>query len=161
MKKYLATLLLLCMACVLITGCKDGEAQQRGAGNPKTQASDVAQKEKIDVDLTTLGSTLVYAEVYSMVNNPDEYFGKTIKMNGPYYASFFDETGLYYHYVIVEDATACCQGGLEFIWTGDHVYPDDYPEEKSSIEVTGVFGSYEELGRTYYYLAVDDIAILE
>ena len=152
MKKHLSALLLLCLICAFATGCKDSQPQIA------VVPEDV---KKVDVDLTTLGSTMVYAEVTSMMNNPDDYFGKTIKMSGPYAVAFYNETGLYYHYVIVEDATACCQGGLEFIWNGDHVYPDDYPEEKSSIEVEGVFGSYEELGRTYYYLAVDDIAILE
>jgi len=48
-----------------------------------------------------------------------------------------------------------------FIWNGDHIYPDDYPENNTRIEVTGIFDSYEESGNTYYYLGVDDISILE
>ena len=161
MKKSLKALLLLCLACILIPGCKDSETQQSGDAGSDTQTVAESGAKKVDVDLTVLGSTMVYAEVFSMMNNPDEYFGKTIKMNGPYYASYFSETGLYYHYVIIEDATACCQQGLEFIWNSGHSYPDDYPEEQTKIEVTGVFGSYDELGKTYYYLSVDDIRILE
>ena len=151
MKKNVAALLLLCLICTLATGCKGGE----------TQETDVHQSGDVDVDLTVLGSTMVYAEVFSMMNNPDQYKGKTVKMNGPYYASYYDETDLYYHYVIIEDAAACCQQGIEFIWNGDHNYPDDYPKDQTKIEVTGIFGSYDELGRTYYYLSVDDVSILE
>jgi len=128
--------------------------------NTKPQVESTAS-DGIDVDLTALGSIMVYAEVYNMMTNPDDYMGKTIKMSGPYYASYYDMTDSYYHYVIIEDATACCKQGLEFVWSGDRSYPEDYPEESTQIEVTGVFGSYDELDITYYYLAVDDISILK
>jgi len=58
---------------------------------------------------------------------------------------------------VIADATACCQQGLEFIWNGAHAYPDDYPEQESEIEITGVFQSYQEGSSTYYYLLVDDV----
>ena len=157
--RYLYMLLFLCLICVLTTSCSSTDAYQINGNQPDTKGPST-KSEIIDVDLTVLSSTMVYAEVYNIMTSPDEYMGKTIKMNGPYYASFYDETGLYYHYVVIEDATACCQQGLEFIWKGDHKFPDDYPEEETKIEVTGVFGSYDELGDTYYYLAVDDISII-
>lgn len=37
---------------------------------------------ELDVDLTTLSSTMVYSEVYNMMYEPDRYLGKRIKMNG-------------------------------------------------------------------------------
>jgi len=151
MKKYLSILLFLCFLCFFATACSD-EAGSRTEGNNYAAAFKSA-----DVDLTALSSTMAYAEISNIMTNPDGYFGKTIKMNGPYAVSFYDKTGQYYHYIVIEDATACCQAGVEFIWDGDHTYPDDYPEVKTMIEVVGVFKSYEELGRAYYYLAVDDI----
>ena len=36
----------------------------------------------VDVDLTTLSSTMVYAEVFNMMMSPDDYIGKTIRMTG-------------------------------------------------------------------------------
>jgi hypothetical protein len=111
------------------------------------------------VDLTSLSGTMVYAEVYDIMAYPEEYTGKTIKMGGAYYSSYYDQTGRYSHYVIIEDALACCQQGLEFIWNGDHAYPDDYPAAQAKIEVVGVFGSYDELGQTYYRLEVDGISV--
>lgn len=37
----------------------------------------------VDVDLTKLSSTMVYSEVYNMMNSPKEYVGKTVRMYGP------------------------------------------------------------------------------
>lgn len=179
MKKYFSMLALLCMILISATACTNKEASQPDTNNPQTQESpesgagnvDKGESQSdnsfkseagsVDVDLTELSSTMVYAEVYNIMTKPDDYIGKTIKMSGPYYASYYDQTDQYYHYVIIEDAAACCQQGLEFIWNGEHTYPDDYPEEPSKIDVIGMFGSYQELGQTYYYLAVDDIAISE
>jgi hypothetical protein len=180
MKKHVAVLLFISVAVVLIVGCTGqsatpsastttgGATTQPNSGTAAQPSSDVyipqinyqTEKVPVDVDLTEMSSTMVYAEVYNITNNPDKYMGKTIRMSGPYQASYYDETGLYYHYVIVEDAAACCAQGLEFIWNGEHTFPDDYPLAQAKIEVTGVFGSYEELGITYYYLAVDNIVLL-
>lgn len=109
----------------------------------------------IDVDLTAMSSTMVFAKVYDMLVQPESYVGKTIKMQGQY-AAFYDETAeTYYHAVIIADATACCSQGLEFVWKGEHTYPDDYPEEYSEIEVTGVFQPIEEGEYTFYYIETD------
>ena len=156
MKKYLSAFLALCLFGLLAAGCSGKDAAHADAG---TRGSSPSSGD-FDVDLTALSSTMVYAEVYNMLTKPDNYIGKTVRMSGPYYASYFDETGLYYHYVVIEDASECCQQGLEFIWDGDHTYPEDYPKEKTKIEVSGVFGKYDELGKTYYYLAVDDLSVM-
>ena len=161
MKKYLSMLLLLCLIPILATTCSNEGFSPPDSSSPETQDNAAAAEKIIDVDLTVLSSTMVYAEVNHMLINPDNYMGKTIKMSGPYYSSYYDETGLYYHYVIIQDAAACCQQGLEFIWNGEHSYPEDYPETQAKIEVTGVFGRYEELGQTYCYLAVDDISLIK
>ena len=128
--------------------------------NSDTPENSLKPDESVDVDLTVLSSTMIYAEVYNIMATPDDYIGKTIKMRGPYYASYYDDTEQYYHYVIISDAAACCAQGMEFVWNGDHVYPDDYPEDNTIVEVVGVFGEYEELGVKYVYLAVDDLMVI-
>lgn len=145
-KKSISVLLLLCLICMLAIGC----------GGKQITSTD-----GVDVDLTRLSGTMVYAEVNNMMTSAEKYMDKTIRISGPYYASYLDETDEYYHYVIIEDATACCKQGIEFIWNGEHEYPGDYPEENARIEVTGVFQSHEVLGKTYYYLAVDEITVLD
>ena len=141
----------------------DSEPQSAYDTNSPTPDRDIGpppEMGEIDVDLTTLSSTMVYAEVFNIVSNPTDYLGKTIKVNGLYYSYYFSQTEQYYHHVFIPDATACCQQGLELIWSGDHTYPDDYPVDETEIEITGVFWEYDELGITYYYIATDDIKIL-
>lgn len=115
----------------------------------------------VDVDLTQLSSTMVYSEVYNMMVTPESYVGKTIKMHGQfavYEAEPGNESGVdYYFAVIIADATACCQQGMEFVWNGEHKFPDDYPKEGSGVTVTGVFETYEEDGQMYCHLLADDI----
>lgn len=103
----------------------------------------------VDVDLTQLSSTMVYSEVYNMFVSPDDYIGKTIKMKGAFSIFRDEETDKVYYTCIIADATACCSQGLEFVWKGEHDYPEDYPELESEITVTGVFQTYEEDGSLY------------
>lgn len=99
----------------------------------------------VDVDLTVMNSDMVYATVYQMLMDPDSYIGKKIKIDGPYYSTLYEDTGVRYHFVIIEDATACCQQGMEFIWDdGSHVYPDDYPADETRVSVIGTFETYKD-----------------
>lgn len=105
-----------------------------------------------DVDLTELSSSMVYAEVYDMVYNPDDYVGKTVRAKGPF-SYFKDEaTGKEYFAVLISDATACCSQGIEFVLDGDYTYPQDYPAVDTEITVNGVFNYYKENGFTYCQL---------
>lgn len=146
--------LILLMAVLMLTSCSESGTTESGAGDGTSGTA----KPAIDVDLTALSSTMVYAEVNNMMQNPQSYVGKTVKLKGAYNASFFDQTQKYYHYVIISDATACCQQGLEFVWNGNHAYPADYPANGDEIEISGVFGSYEELGQMYYVIFTGSIS---
>ncbi|MFV0242542.1 MAG: hypothetical protein ACK5H4_21220 [Lacrimispora sphenoides] len=109
-----------------------------------------------DIDLTKLSSTMVFSEVYNMMISPEEYMGKTIKAEGIFQV-YQDSNNNNFYALVIADATACCQQGLELIWDGDLTYPDDYPDENSEIEITGVYQSYIEEGNTYYYVQVNDV----
>ncbi len=100
--------------------------------------------ENIDVDLSVLSGGLVYSEVYNMMSRPDDYIGKVIKMTGSYSYYHDDGSGMDYHACIIQDATACCAQGIEFVTTKDFVYPDDYPSSGEDITVTGIFDIYYE-----------------
>ncbi|MBR3018765.1 MAG: hypothetical protein IKH57_17065 [Clostridia bacterium] len=119
---------------------KDAAAPDDGIGAEELPAP----AEGIDIDLTAMSATMVYSEVYSMLATPENYIGKTVKMNGSF-ADYLDEaTGNYYCACIIRDATACCSQGIEFVLTDDYVYPDDYPEVGSDVSVVGVFDTYME-----------------
>ena len=109
----------------------------------------------VDVDLTALSSTMVYAEVFNMMMDSNAYVGKTIKMRGSFaigYSNNADGTMNTESIVfacVIADTTACCSQGIEFVLSGEHTYPDDYPALGSEITVVGTFTTYEEYGMLY------------
>ncbi|MCR4778807.1 MAG: hypothetical protein K5858_08180 [Lachnospiraceae bacterium] len=121
-----------------------------GAPEPEEIPDDMprSETEGIDVDLTALSSTMVYAEVYSMATSPEDYLGKTIKMEGTCYTVTDIVTGKTYYACIVQDATACCAQGIEFDLAEDKL-SGDYPKDGDTVCVVGTFGTYEEAGNTY------------
>ena len=119
------------------------------AAEPAPASLPEAGTDGIDVDLTVLSSTMVYSEVYNMMAYPEDYIGKTVKMKGAF-AHFHDEAAnTDYFACIIQDATACCAQGIEFVLTDEYVYPDDYPALNEEICVAGVFDTYEEGSFTY------------
>lgn len=117
---------------------------------------DLSTTEGVDIDLTLLSSTLVYAEVYNMMYYPEDYVGKIIKMKGSFNVYTDTEKGIDYLAVLVADATACCQQGLEFTWEG-HKYPEDYPKMGTEMTVTGEVELYEEDGFMYLRIIADSV----
>ena len=117
---------------------------------------DLSTTEGVDVDLTLLSSTLVYAEVYNMMYYPEDYVGKIIKMKGSFNVYTDTKKGIDYLAVLVADATACCQQGLEFTWEG-HKYPEDYPKMGTEMTVTGEVELYEEDGFMYLRIIADSV----
>lgn len=179
MKKYISAFLALLLAA-LLTGCGDGgasktqsvsansvsavmEQQMQESGSaqepetpqtPEPEYSPVknvsAVLAKADIDLTKLSSTMVYSEVFNMLNTPEDYIGKTVRMNGPFVLfQGADEYG-----EAIPDAIyfACCSQGLEFILGDGAEWPKDYPAPGTGITVTGVFETYMEGDIQYCHL---------
>lgn len=107
---------------------------------------------KADLDLTTMSSTMVYAEVSNMIKTPSDYMGKRVKMNGTFDVFVDPKTETYYYSCIVQDATACCASGIEFAPAKEMKYPGDFPEVGIPITVGGVFETYKEGETTYLRL---------
>ena len=110
--------------------------------------------ERSFVDLTALSSTMVYAEVFAMMSSPEDYVGKTVKMQGIfskgqlYAAGSLNDGGTVFA-CIVQDATACCAQGIPFELAGDYTYPQDYPELGDTITVVGTFEIHEQEGMQF------------
>lgn len=129
---------------VLAAGCEVGEKTEVPEPSESIAEEPAVNEDVPDVDLTQLSSTMVYSEVYNMMCYPENYIGKSVKMNGSY-TSFYDEaTDKHYSACIIMDATACCAQGIEFELTDDFVYPQDYPNEGDPICVVGTFETYNE-----------------
>lgn len=164
MKRNVGLLLAAVLLLGLLAGCA-GSADGPATPTPSVPVESTAPRPEtggtpdvdVDVDLTVLSSTMVYAEVYNMMVGPEDYLDKTIKIKGKY-AVYHNETAdEHYHAVLITDALACCAEGLEFIWNGEHVYPDDYPEEGAEIEITGTFHIGYDGEFRYVYIETNEI----
>ena len=127
---------------------------ETGATEQTETAPSKDTAESTFVDLTALSSTMVYAEVFAMMSSPEDYVGKTVKMQGIfskgqlYAAGSLNDGGTVFACVI-QDATACCAQGIPFELAGDHTYPQDYPELGDTITVVGTFEIHEQEGMEF------------
>lgn len=133
-----------------------GDAGKGKSSKSKSKTND----NKIDVDLNNLNANVVYSQVFLMMTEPDKFIGKRIRMSGQfnvYAAQEGNPSGVTEYYaIIIADAQACCQQGIEFVWPG-HTYPEGFPEVKSNASVTGIFEVYEENGKKYCRLVADTV----
>ena len=142
------------LTVLLLTLCACGGGEQATApassapaeeGNAETAETASAS---VDLDLTQLSSTMVYSEVYNIMMAPDDYVGKVIRMNGECVSAYYEPTDATYYSIIIQDATACCAQGIEYVLGDGQAYPEDGGEAT----VTGRFESYDENGTTWYHL---------
>ncbi len=133
-----------------------GDAGKGKSSKSKSKTS----SNKIDIDLNNLNANVVYSQVFLMMTEPDKFIGKRIRMSGQfnvYAAQEGNPSGVTEYYaIIIADAQACCQQGIEFVWPG-HTYPEGFPEVKSNASVTGIFDVYEENGKKYCRLIADSV----
>ncbi|SEK53725.1 hypothetical protein SAMN02910377_01132 [Pseudobutyrivibrio ruminis] len=172
MYKKVNILLGLLMALLLV-GCGSTEAasvqetevaEEQVAEEPEVEDSESLENELlladenveadsgVDLDLTALSSTMVYSEVFNMMMAPEEYEGKTIKMDGVCNVYQDSATGKTYYACIVQDATQCCSQGLEFVLDESQYEASDYPENGEEIVISGDFSTYTE--GDYQYITI-------
>lgn len=120
-------------------------------------AESSANPSKIDLDLTKMSATMIYSTMFDMLVMPEDYVEKNIKVSGWFETYTDPQTAELYYAVVVPDATACCQQGLEFVWLGEHSYPEDFPDTGADITVTGVYKLIENDGITYNYLEASKV----
>ena len=108
---------------------------------------------KIDYDLTNMSSTMIYAEVFNMLIEPEKYENKRVKMKG-FFTIYNEGSNDEVYSVIVPDATACCQQGIEFFYD----FKDNKPVANSEITVTGIFNVHMlSDGISYNYIKAEKI----
>ena len=160
--KRLLCLLLAALTVLGLGACGEKSGAPTGETAFPTTASEEQTEtapskdtgESAFVDLTALSSTMVYAEVFAMMSSPEDYVGKTVKMQGIfskgqlYAAGSLNDGGTVFACVI-QDATACCAQGIPFELAGDHTYPQDYPELGDTITVVGTFEIHQQEGMEF------------
>ncbi|MCL2698906.1 MAG: hypothetical protein FWE68_01190 [Defluviitaleaceae bacterium] len=131
MKKLL---LLICVMSLFITGCNDIPVRDRS----------------VDLDLTVFSAVMLAAEYDKILGNPNRYLGQTIKAKGSFLTFFFNDRD--YNFIVLREIDACCVERFEIKWDGD------FPPEGTMMEIVGVFSRYEDSGRAFHYLAVEEMS---
>ncbi|MCR4743216.1 MAG: hypothetical protein K5866_10165 [Treponema sp.] len=169
-------LLIFTVAAFLLISCSKNKAQNQNEGPIVLDMPELPSQEKlkesnkdisinsakVDLDLTKMSATMIYSEVFNMLIEPDYYENKIIKIKGNFNVFTDENTGENYFAILIPDATACCQQGIEFVWPGDHLYPQDYPEVNQEITIVGQYKvEYTPDGLQYCYLAISELTIQE
>ena len=141
MKKLISAVCMLVLLCA--PSLSWGEAANAGVTYAESD---------VDLDLSVVSGTVAYAQVCQLLSDYQAYEGKIIRMKGWYDVLQDTETGMIYFACIVQDATACCAEGIEFVWAGEHIFPDDFPVPGTGVTVTGRFESYREGDDLYVHL---------
>jgi hypothetical protein len=110
-------------------------------------------------DIIEIKEKLFIAQTNDVYLNPEDYLGKTIKLEG----LFKSEIGYENTYCfVIRYGPGCCgydgNAGFEVAWEGSS---RDYPEEDAWVEAVGKLQTYDENGYPYLYLALASLTIKE
>lgn len=147
-QRFISALLL----CVILTGCGTPVPAASTATTKSVQTEDSTPLD-YDLDLVQSSPTVIYAEVYHMMNEPADYVGKLIRMEGVCAAYAYPDHTVYG--CIIADATACCKQGMEFVLSEDR--PELYPASGAEIVVSGRFNTYQ--AGEYTFCRLEDCRI--
>ena len=131
---------LLLAAILLLSGCS---AQNGGSGDSAASSAQSsggqaqgAQEIAVDVDIT---EKMFVAQINDIYLNPQNYLGKTIRLEGMFKSTANLSTGDSYRFV----------------------YDGNYPEDNAWVRATGVLEEYEENGKPYFQLRLKELKVLD
>lgn len=110
----------------------------------------------VDYDLTAMSATMIYAQVYNMISDPESYVDKTLKLEGYvefYYIQSFDET---IYFIVINDATGCCPQGIEIQFPAEIVPPEDFVD----VLIKGKVCTEEYEGNNYVYIDIAEMELM-
>ena len=107
----------------------------------------------IDYDLSSMNANMVYSQVFDMMIEPEIYADKVIKMRGNFAVYDNELTGSKTYAVVIADATACCQQGIEF----QYDFTEKLPQEGSEITVTGKYMTALVNDIAYNYVKAESV----
>ena len=134
-----AVLLLLC--AILIASCgKKQETPESDKEIPKQEAA------KVDMDLTLVNQMMVYTQVFYMIQKPQDYVEKTIRLPGTCTITKNRYTQERHYNCNVSDANGCCATMIRFNMADGNQLP---PRNGEPITIRGRFELVSEGGKSF------------
>ncbi|GHV95432.1 hypothetical protein AGMMS50293_17520 [Spirochaetia bacterium] len=138
-----------------------------GCGNTKT-VSPIPVKSSEENTVIEIREKMFIAQTNDVYLNPEDYIGKTIKLEGLFKAEQYAENTPLYCFVL-RYGPGCCgsdgNAGFEVAWNEQRstapTAAKTYPNIDDWVEAVGVLKTYEEDGYPYLYLALTDLTILD
>jgi hypothetical protein len=148
-----------------------------GSGNPEeSDAEETAPSRRIVLEpayaarneTVEIREKMFIAQVNDVYLNPEDYMGKTLKLEGLFQVQYYYGTDPYYF--VIRYGPGCCgndgNAGFEVLWD-DAFFRESpgegegfYPEEGEWVEATGILGAYEEDGYPYLCIALSSLKVL-
>jgi len=159
MKKNLFILFVLSILMLLISCRKTSSKTEIMLDS--TNKPEKTEALKIDYDLSSMNFTMISSMFFQMVIEAEKYENKNFKIKGIFqtFPNPDNPQGLPYFSVIINDVTMCCQEGIDFVWQGNHKWPEDYPKEDQEITIIGKYIVTETDDFTYNYILASDILL--
>ncbi|MDR1250382.1 MAG: metal ABC transporter permease, partial [Treponema sp.] len=102
------------------------------------------------------------AQVNDVYLNPEDYLGRTIKLEGLFKSEQYGEQPYCF---VIRYGPGCCgndgNSGFEIAWDNQDSADKRYPDIDDWVEATGVLQTYEEDGYPYLYLALSSLDVLD
>ena len=108
-------------------------------------------------DIVEIKEKMFVAQTNDVYINPDEYLGRTIKLEGMFGLDTEMSPPLYY---VFRYGPGCCgydaNAGFEVVWKDEKTA---YPNENDWVEAAGVLENYDDDGEPYLRLALTSLTV--
>ncbi|MDR0375285.1 MAG: metal ABC transporter permease [Treponema sp.] len=131
--------------------------REEPAGADKAENGDSSETRSETIEIK---EKLFISQVNDVYLNPEDYFGKTIKLQGLFKSQPYVDKNYYF---VIRYGPGCCgndgNAGFEVAWDDSLTLQPQYPKEDEWVEATGVLKSYEEDGFPYLYIALTSLTL--
>jgi uncharacterized membrane protein YcgQ (UPF0703/DUF1980 family) len=109
-----------------------------------------------------IGEKMFIAQINDVYLNPEDYLGRTIKLEGLFKSEQYGEQSYCF---VIRYGPGCCgndgNAGFEIAWGDPSAAGGAYPDIDEWVEATGILRTYEEDGYPYLYLALSSLNVLD
>lgn len=149
-------ILLICCLLVLLVGCNNIDSTSKKSTTEKIESpSTTASVDTASV--VEIKEKMFIAQSNDIYLNPQDYLGKTIKYEGIFRPTYWEEDDTTYNYVI-RYGPGCCgadgEAGFEVTWD------KEWPKEGAWCEAIGTLESYEQDGFTNLRVSLRSLKVL-